>query len=184
MRTSEISETYARVLFDLASAVDAVDSVDASFRSIVETIRENVELRDALGDSSVPADAKRAILGELFAGAAPEAVAVATIVIDRNGTDALNGVLSHFAEIAEAERGIVVAEVITAMELTDATRSSLVEKLSAAMGRPVSLREKVNPAIIGGIRISIAGRVLDGSIASQLDAVRSALSNASQGGEV
>lgn len=185
MRTnSEVIGAYARVLFDLANAADAVDAVDASMRSIVETVRENVELRDALTDTSVPADAKRAILGELFSGSAPEAVAISTVVIERVGADGLNGLVTRFSEIAEKERGIVVAEVVTAVELTDASRASLVDKLSAAMGGPVSLREKVDASLIGGIRISIAGRVLDGSVASQLDAVRAALSNASQGGEV
>lgn len=185
MRTSsEIIGTYARVLFDLANAADAVDAVDASIRSIAETVRGNVELREALADTSLPADAKRAVLGELFSGGAPEATAIAAVVIERAGVDALNGLVTRFGEIAERERNIAVAEVVTAHELSDALRSSLVEKLSAAFGRPVSLREKVDPAILGGIRISIAGRVLDGSVASQLDAVRVALSNASQGGEV
>ncbi|MDZ4181078.1 MAG: F0F1 ATP synthase subunit delta, partial [Coriobacteriia bacterium] len=95
----------------------------------------------------------------------------------------LGDVYRSFGEIAEAERGIVIAEVTTAIALTDATRASLVDKLSAALGSPVSLRERVDGSILGGVRINVAGRVLDGSIASQLDAMRAALSNASQGGE-
>lgn len=182
MRTSEVIGASARALFDLATASDAVDAVDASLREIVETVRGSADLREALGDSSVSPDAKRAILDELFAGKAPEAAAIAGVTVVRSGVEALETLAIRFGEIAEKERNIVVASVVTAHELSDATRASLVEKLSAQMGRPVSLREKIDPSIIGGIRISIAGRVLDGTISSQLDAVRVALSDASQGG--
>jgi len=41
----------------------------------------------------------------------------------------------------------------------------------------------VDASILGGIRINVAGRVLDGSLSSQLDAMRSTLGTASQGGE-
>lgn len=184
MTTSEITGASARALFDLANAVDAVDAADVALRTIVETVRGNVELRDALADSALPADKKRAIMSELFAGVeSPEAVAVASSVVERGHVALLGDVLAAYGEIAEAERGIVVAEVTTAVPMADDTRASMVQKLSAALGRPVSLREKVDASIIGGVRINVGGRVLDGSLSSQLDAMRSALATSSQGGE-
>jgi len=98
-------------------------------------------------------------------------------------TDHLGDLARAFSEIAEAERGIVVAEVTTAIALDDALRAKLVKQISAALGRPVTLRERVDEAILGGIRINVAGRVLDGTITSQLDAVRQALTTTRQGGE-
>jgi F-type H+-transporting ATPase subunit delta len=184
MTTSETIATYARTLFDLASAADAVDAVDAGLRTVVETIRGSVDLRDALAGDALPAERKRAIVGDLFSEAiAPEAVAIATVAIERGMGGMLDQIAERYAEIAEKERGIVVAEVTTAIPLNDALRASLTEKLTASLGRPVSLRERVDESILGGIRINVAGRVLDGSLSSQLDAMRNTLSNASQGGE-
>ncbi len=184
MTTSEITGAYARALFDLATVADAVDATDAALRTIVETVRGNVELRDALADSAIPADKKRAIMRDLFAEAgSPEAVAVASTMVERGLVASLGDVLTTYGEIAEAERGIVVASVTTAVPMADDTRASLVQKLSSVLGRPVSLREKVDASIIGGIRINVGGRVLDGSLSSQLDAMRSALATSSQGGE-
>jgi len=184
MTTSEITGAFARALFDLANAADAVDAADAGLRTIVETVRGNVDLRDALADSALPTDKKRAIMRDLFAGVdSPEAVAIASTMVERGQVASLGDVLTAYGEIAEAERGIVVAEVTTAVSMADDTRASLVQKLSATLGRPVSLREKVDASIIGGIRINVGGRVLDGSLSSQLDAMRSALATSSQGGE-
>ena len=98
-------------------------------------------------------------------------------------TDQLGELARRFSEIAEAERGVVVAEVTTAIELDDALRAKLVKQIAAAVGRPVTLREQVDGSILGGIRINVAGRVLDGTVASQLDSVRQALTTARQGGE-
>jgi len=185
MTTSESIGTYARVLFELASAAGDVDAVDAGIRTMVDTVTGSVELRDALADESLPAEKRRAIVRDIFSDAvAPEAVAIVSLAIERGLGGSLKAIADRFGEIAETERGIVVAEVTTAIPLTDALRASLTEKLAAALARPVTLREHVDGSILGGIRINVAGRVLDGSLSSQLDAMRATLSNASQGGEV
>lgn len=184
MTTSETIRTYARVLFELATASGEVDAVDAGLRSVAETVRGNLQLRDALADSSVSGEKKRAIMADLFsADMAPEVVAIATMAVERGYVASLSQVAEEFSEIAESKRGIVVADVTTVIPLTDELRASLTDKLAASLGRPVTLRERVDASILGGIKINVAGRVLDGSLSSQLDAMRVALTKASQGGE-
>ncbi len=184
MTTSEIARTYARVLFDLASAADAVDAVDEGLQVVVDAIRGHMDLRNALSDAGVPAEKKRDILREIFGSTvSPEVVTVVTLAVERGNAGVLDEMARLFSEIAEAERGIVVAEVTTAVPLDEELRSSVTDKLVASLGRPVNLRERVDASIVGGIIIKVAGRVLDGSLASQLGAVRTQLSTASQGGE-
>jgi F-type H+-transporting ATPase subunit delta len=184
MTTSETLATYSRALFELATAADAVDEVDAGLRTVVETIRGSIELRDALAGAELTPEKKRAIMADLFTGnIAPEAFAFVTIAVERGLIGSLEQVAERFREVAEKERGVVVADVTTAVPLTDALRASLTEKLATSLGRPVSLRERVDGSILGGIRINVAGRVLDGSLSSQLDAMRNTLATASQGGE-
>ncbi len=184
MTTSGIARTYARVLFDLASAADAVDGAHEGIRAAAEAVRSHVDLRTALMDTGVPVEKKRAVLREIFGEAVTsEVLAVVTLAVERGHGDSLGEVARLFDEIAEAERGIVVADVTTAVALDERLRSSIIDKLAAALGRPVTLRERVDASIVGGVIIKVGGRVLDGSISSQLDAVRQNLSNASQGGE-
>lgn len=184
MTTSEIIGTYARVLYDLASTAEAVDAADEGLRTVVSTVQGNVDLRDALADSAIPAEKKREIVRDLFGDvASPEAVAIASLAIERGAVQSLGLVLEKYGEIAEAERGVVVAEVTTAVPLTDALRAMITEKLTASLGQPVALRERVDASILGGVRVNVAGRVLDGTLASQLDAMRIKLGSALQGGE-
>lgn len=180
---SEITRVYARALFDLALASDSVDATGSDLARMGEVIVANPTLADALEDVSLPAEKKAAILQELFAGNTPEALGIVLIAIERSGADALSALIEAFDAIAAAERNTVVAEVTTASPLSDSARASLQEKLSANVGKPVTLRERVDASIIGGIRINIGGRVLDGSLAKQLTSLRTALTSSSVGGE-
>lgn len=183
MRTSDVAAGYARSLYDMAVLSDAVDAVDEGLTAAASAVRGNLDLRTALADTSLHVEKKRAVLRDIFGDTvAPEALAMVTLLVERGRTDAIGEVARIFGEIAEQERGIQVAEVTTAVELDEAQRASITEKLTASVGRPVALRERVDPAILGGIRIKIAGRVLDGSIATQLEGMRRTLASA-QGGE-
>lgn len=184
MRTSETIETLARVLFELATMADAVDAVDSDLASVTTAVRGHVDLRQALTDTSLPVEKKRDILRSIFGeSVAPETLAIVTLMVERGMTDQIGDLARVFGETAEATRGIVVVEVTTAIELDESLRAKLVKQLSDAVGRPVSLRERVDGSILGGIRINVAGRVLDGTVKSQLEGVRQALSTARQGGE-
>lgn len=184
MTTSGIARTYARALYDLATATDVVDAADAGIRTAAETIRGHLDLRTALTDTGIASEKKRDIVRDIFGEAVvPEVVSIVTLAVDRGHVDVLGEVARHFGEIAERERGIVVAEVTTAIPLDEALRGSITDKLVAALGRPVSLHERVDSSIVGGVIIKVGGRVLDGSLSAQLDAVRASLSTAPQGGE-
>jgi len=184
MRTSETAETLARVLFDLASLADDVQVVDEDLDGVVKAVRGHMDLRQALTDTSVPTETKRGILREIFGETvSPEALSIVTLMVERGMTDDLGALKRIYSEIAERESGVVVVSVTTAIPLDDTLRAMLTSKLSATTGHPVSLREQVDESIIGGIRISVAGKVLDGSVSTQLASIRTALSTARQGGE-
>ncbi len=183
MKRSDAARGYAKALFDLARLADSVDATDESLAAVASALRGNVDLRSALTDTGMPVEKKRAILCDIFGGSVtPEALGVVTVLVERGMTDSVGDVARLFREVAEAERGIVVAEVTTAVPLDEKMRASVTARLSEMLGRPVTLRERVDETMLGGIVIEVAGRVLDGSVSSQLEGVRKALVTA-QGSE-
>ena len=120
--SSEISRTYARVLFDLATAVDDVDGADRSLTLMLETVESNRELKDVLSDESMAPDRKRAIMQELFAPvASPEAVSIATTAIERGNLELMNAIASDYREIAER-----ILQFAIALDGLDDERDTLV----------------------------------------------------------
>jgi len=182
MSSSETVETYARALFELASVDDAVDRADVALAAAVKAVRGHVELTEVLKDTAMPSEKKRDILRDIFGDGDPAVLSIVGLLADTGRIDMIGEVANAFSAIAEKERGKIVVEVTTVVEITDALRASLSDKLSAAFGRPVVLRERVDASLVGGIVIRVAGRVLDASAASQIDAMRLALASA-QGGE-
>jgi F-type H+-transporting ATPase subunit delta len=183
MSSSDAAYTHARALFDLAVLSDSVDAADEGLDTAIRAVRAHAGLRDALAEPSVPAEKKREVLREIFESeVTPEVLAMVTLVVDTGHLELLEEVKRHFREISEAERGMVVADVTTAVGLSDGLRDSLIDKLKSALGRPVTLRERIDPSIVGGIVINVGGKVLDGSVALQLGEARAALARTESGG--
>jgi ATP synthase F1 delta subunit len=180
---NEAVETYARALFSLASLTDSVDRADETLRNVVAALRGHLELREALADAQVPGERKRSIMVDLFAEADPSAAAIAGLIAENGDVELIDAVAARFSEVAEHERGIVVARVTTAVPLDDALRAQLIENLSKQVGHPVALRENVDPEILGGIVINVAGKVIDGSVSARLDDARRALTTVQIGGD-
>jgi F-type H+-transporting ATPase subunit delta len=188
MRTSralakQIVTTYAGVLFDAAAAYDIVDDVSTQLDAVARLVRGHGPLRDALLDDAVDGVQRSLIAREVFAGLHPALVDTLAVMVERDNFDLLSSMVEEFGVIAEEQRGVVSVDVTTAVVLTDALRQSIASKLSADLGKGVVLREKVDPAIIGGIVISTHGHRIDASIASQLESARLVLSTAPTGGE-
>jgi len=132
---------YSRELFAHAGAVGTVDTVDEQLRALVGAVRGHSELRWALTDPGIPAEKKRAVLEGLFGGAVdPTLLSVVEIMLEMQHLELLRELSRVYSELSEKERGIVSVEITTAVSLTDALRESIKAKLSADIGKPVTLR--------------------------------------------
>jgi F-type H+-transporting ATPase subunit delta len=188
MRTSraaakEIIAKVGSVLYDAVAADNAVDEVSMQLEAVLRLVRSSSPLRNVLTNDSIESTRRAQTAREVFAGLHPALVDTLAVVVERNFFDLLPGMVDAFGDIAEERRGAVAVDVTTAVELTETLRQAISAKLSADFGQTVVLREKVDPAIVGGIVISAHGRRVDASIASQLEAARVVLSTAHTGGE-
>jgi len=188
MRTSralakQIIGSYAGALFDAAAAAGTVDDVHGQLEAVQRIVRGHAPLRDAMLDDSATGAERAKVAGEVFAGLDPALVSVLTVMADRGNFDLLSGIVEEYGHVAEEKRGVVAVLVTTAVELSESLRESITKKLAADLGKGVVLREKVDPAIIGGVVFSTHGQRIDASIASQLENARGVLSTAHTGGE-
>jgi F-type H+-transporting ATPase subunit delta len=76
-------------------------------------------------------------------------------------------------EFALSKEGIVIADVVSARSLSEATRKEI-EKLAKSMfsAKQVELRDTIDPSVIGGVKIDFAGFQLDNTIKQKLTALR------------
>lgn len=68
-----------------------------------------------------------------------------------------------------AERGIVLASVVSAYELSGATKAAITSMIETAThAKTIELEQRIDPSVLGGVRIDIPGRQLDGTISRRL----------------
>lgn len=84
-------------------------------------------------------------------------------------------IASYYRELRDEERGIVRAEVRTAVELDDATREAIVQGLREQTGKSVEIETAVDEELIGGVVIRIGDRLIDGSTRGRLRGLREQL---------
>ena len=165
-------------LAGLAAHVAAADkdgSLDTLEDELFEgqrIIDESHELRGVLADRSIPADHKSTLLDSIFGKKVSKAALALLKQAAATRTGSFDAVLARFADEVAARRQRVFAEVRSAYELGKAESKRLAEALSATYGQEVHLNVIVDPAIVGGLRVSIGDDVIDGTVAGRLEDAR------------
>jgi len=155
-----------------AERVGSLDAVESELFEAQRVIDAERELRATLSDRTIPADRKATLVDTIFAGK----VAPATLALLRQAaacrTGSFDGVLARFADEVAARRDRTLAEVRSAAPLGSAEMERLQAALTQKYGRTVHLNTIVDPAIIGGIKVSIGDDVIDGTIVGRLEDAR------------
>ena len=94
------------------------------------------------------------------------------------------GYMRHFFDCCKAyeesynrDNGILPVTAITAISLNAAQAEKLTDKLCQITGKQVKLHNRVDPAVLGGVRLDYDGKRLDDTVSHRLDAVRGLLKN-------
>jgi F-type H+-transporting ATPase subunit delta len=163
--------TLARVA-DVAE-VDVIEDELFRFARILEGAPE---LEAALTDPELPLPPRDAVLRELLHGKVrPATEDLLGYQLRAGRVRSLVRAVDWLVELAALERGRRIAEVRTAVDLDGAQRERLAAALGDASGRTVELRVVVDPAVIGGMTVSLGDTVIDGTVRHRLAQLRDAL---------
>jgi F-type H+-transporting ATPase subunit delta len=90
-------------------------------------------------------------------------------VAEKHRDASLPAILREYVELAkEDKRNLLMADVTTALPLTEIQEQALAEKLAAMTGRTIKIRQHVDSSILGGIVVRVGDKLLDGSVSHQL----------------
>jgi len=176
IQTRAKATIYAEVLLEATKASDNIFAVAGEFDELVATVRGSLELRKVLIDKTIPVEAKKGLVLELFDGSAPELLAVFNVMVEREDLPILPRVRELYVTKAEDALNASFVDVTTVIPLDDDLRQQIVTKYSAQMGRGILLREHIDPSLVGGIILSSHGNRIDASVSSQLESARHVLS--------
>lgn len=134
-----------------------------------DLIKTSAELRVFMVNPLLTIKEKAGILRVVFKGRLPAAVDHFVQFINSKGRLAfLPAIIEAFEDLDLEERGQVKAQVETAFVLSQEDRHSFTVRLKNICGKNVMTDFRLNPALLGGFRIWVQGRLFDASIQSQL----------------
>ena len=175
-RDQELIDGYAEAMFSVARAEDVLATVEDELYGFAKALEQNTPLREALTDAALPAENKKSVVAELLGDRAnPVTVSLLGFVIDAGRAKELPSIVEALAERAADERDHALAEVRSAVALSDEQRERLAEALSQATGRTVDVKAVVDPSVVGGVVARVGDEVFDGSVATRLDRAKQQL---------
>jgi F-type H+-transporting ATPase subunit delta len=182
--TSRAAATrYARALFDVTLREANVEKAQDDLQQFADLVGRHETLSHTLANPAVPAAKKRIVVQALIDRAGGMTPAVAKLILllaDRDRLVLLPDVATAYRERLLDHQKIIRGEVTTAVPIAPEKVRALEQGLAQATGRKVVLEPRVDPSIIGGVITRLGSTIYDGSITTQLQKMKDALTEVSQ----
>jgi len=162
----------------LASADRAGDlgEVEDELFRFGQVVFADPALAGALGDVVAPPSQRATLVKALLDGKAkPVTVRLVEVALAGFGGRSFDGALTRLVELAADRRDRQVAYVTVAAPLTDEEERRLGTKLAELYGREISVKQLVQPEILGGMSVRVGSDLYDGTVLRRLTDTRNAL---------
>ena len=170
---TETARMYGGSLYDLAAEEGLDERILGELDGVTALLNGDAEYLHLLSIPSIPKKERCALLDEAFRGQVHLYVLNFLKILCEKGTlRELSGCARAYRVRYNQAHGILEATATTAVAMTEQQAKSLHEKLEKLTGKTIDLKTKVDPAVLGGIRLDIEGTELDGTVHSRLSALR------------
>jgi F-type H+-transporting ATPase subunit delta len=176
MANDERIDGYANALFEVASVEGSLETVENELFQVARALETNDELRTTLTDAAIPVERRQSIVEDLLNNRASSVtVALVSFVVAAGRAHDLPAIIDRLVARAAQAKNKVVAEVRTAVPLSDDQRTRLADALGKATGKSVEVKAIVDRSVLGGVVAQIGDTVIDGSVRSRLEQLREAI---------
>ena len=172
---STIARPYAEAAFRLADAQGKLADWSVALANL-SAVAADERVRAAIGDPNLPAAKIAGLIISILTGKLTgEAENFVRVLAENGRLDVLAEIRSQYEVLRNGREGVIEAEITTAFEMDQAQLADLVSRLEKKTGRKVKARVSVDNSLIGGVKIAIGDKVIDGSARAQLAALETAL---------
>ena len=172
---TETGKRYGTSLYELAAEEGLTERILAELDVAVNAMQEPGYLR-LLMTPSVPKKERCALLDQAFAQAHPYLVNFLKILCEAGILLDLSACVIVYFVFFFFVFYFLEVTAVSAVALDESARSRLQEKLQRVTGKTITLTEKVDPSVLGGLRLDLGGTRLDGTVQGRLERLRNEIS--------
>lgn len=168
--SAQVVDPYAEALMSLAQSSDLVDRFGEDVAGLLNLLKESPELQEFLYNPVVKGEDKKAVLQRIVGDQLhPYMKNFLNLLVDRRRILFVEGIAKQYQSLLRQLKQTVLAEVTSAVELTEAQQQAVREKVMAMTGaHQVDLETKIDSDLIGGVVIKVGSQVIDASLRGQL----------------
>ncbi|BAZ48092.1 ATP synthase F1 subuint delta [Nostoc sp. NIES-4103] len=171
VETAEIAQPYAQALLSVAQSKNLTEEFGEDARSLLNLLKNSDQLRNFIDNPFIQAENKKAVITQILGGenANPYLRNFLLLLVDRRRILFLEAILQQYLALLRQLNKTVLAEVTSAVPLSQAQEQAIKEKVIAITNaRQVELETKVDSELIGGVIIKVGSQIIDASLRGQL----------------
>ena len=168
---------YGQSLYDLAAEEGFSEAILQQMVAVDGSFRDNPAYITLLLEPSIPRRERLGLLEEAFKDQLhPYLQNFLMILLENSLLRGFSSCVRTYRASYYKDHGIEEATVTSAVKLTDEQAQALKSKLEQISGKSIILKQKVDSSVLGGLRVEIAGQLLDGTVMGRLADLRKKVS--------
>ena len=172
-RIQSVDMVYATALVEMAQSAGKLDLVAEEMSQLGELLAQDADLRRLLESRILSIEERAAAIDRIFNGQVSDLVYRFLQVVNRkNRLNELSGIVRAFHKLFAEHKGIVEVDAYVADKLDSAKLEAIAAAVGRVLGKQVVPHQHVDETLIGGLKLRIGDRLLDGSVATQLKLVQ------------
>lgn len=175
MADDRAARRYAQAAFDAAKAAHVIPLVENDLHAISGVFENEPKLRAFILSPDIPRDKKHLAFDTAFRDANPLTKQLLKVMIDKRRESLMGAMASEFETLRREYETTVRATISSAQPLTDDEKIRLIMKMGQSLDRKIEPQFKVDPGLVGGVRVTYEGYVLDGSVRGTFRRLRESL---------
>jgi len=181
MMNETVARRYGQAVFSLAQESSRVDAIGAELRMLRDALFEDEATKRFFLSPVVDRREKERIVARSFSGKASDVALHTVLLLVRKRREALlPELVRQYDKLEMQAKGLEPLTVTTARELSSSDFGELVARLQTIYGKRFDARQHVEPDLIGGLRIMMGDRRIDGSVEGRLERLSRELLSRSQ----
>ena len=170
---TQISKEYAVALFELAKEQSCAKEFSDALKLIRGEFDAQPEYIELLSSPNIPSAERRRLIGDAFGTHVPgDVLSFTQLLCEKEHIRLFGECADEYDKLYTALEAVSAARVVSAVELTEEEKTSLITKLEKLTGRTVLPSYELDPSLIGGAVIYIGDTVIDGSLRSRLKEIK------------
>jgi F-type H+-transporting ATPase subunit delta len=173
-----VAGRYASALYELAKDSAKVKETEADLVKFQSLLDMSDDLKRMVRSPVIAMDDQAKAIGAILAKAGISGLTANffKMVTANRRLFAVQDMIKAFRSVAAKERGEMTAEVSSAVALNDAQVAELKQALKASLGKDVTLNARVDPSLLGGLIVKVGSRMIDSSLRTKLQSLKTQLS--------